>query len=94
MSLSLVDKVNTFVFSIFMSLWVKSTIYGRSSGSLGAPHGLLSLAKECIIQLTFVFQLSRRASLNFTLKFFSASSSDLPKAKESFKKEKKQKQND
>lgn len=47
-------------------------------------QGLLSLAKECIIQLTFVFQLSRRASLNFTLKFFRASSSDLPKAKESF----------
>lgn len=45
---------------------------------------LLSLAKVCIIQFTLVFQLSRRASLNFTLKFFSASSSDLPSAKESF----------
>ncbi|TNN87665.1 hypothetical protein EYF80_002012 [Liparis tanakae] len=55
-----------------------------AQGWCSVLHGLLSLARECIIQLTFVFQLSRRASLNFTLKFFSASSSDLPKAKESF----------
>lgn len=49
-------------------------------------QSLLSLARECIIQFTLVFQLSLRASLNFTLKFFSASSSDFPKANESLEK--------
>ena len=49
-------------------------------------QSLLSLARECIIQFTLVFQLSLRASLNLTLKFFSASSSDFPKANESLEK--------
>lgn len=67
--------------------WFISWLQKRDLGSqLGhASVHLLSLAKVCIIQFTLVFQLSRRASLNFTLKFFSASSSDLPSAKESFR---------
>lgn len=44
---------------------------------------LLSLDTLCASQFTLVFQLSRRASLNLSLKCFSASSSVLPRARES-----------
>lgn len=46
---------------------------------------LLSLDTLCASQFTLVFQLSRRASLNFSLKCFSASSSVFPRARESFR---------
>lgn len=49
-----------------------------------APYCLLSLDTLCASQLTLVFQLSRRASLNFTRKCFSASSSVFPSARESW----------
>lgn len=48
---------------------------------------LLSLETLCASQFTLVFQLSRRASLNFSLKCFSASSSVFPSARESWKEE-------
>lgn len=50
----------------------------------GASYCLLSLDTLCASQLTLVFQLSRRASLNFTRKCFSASSSVFPSARESW----------
>lgn len=48
---------------------------------------LLSLDTLCASQFTLVFQLSRRASLNFSLKCFSASSSVFPRARESCRQE-------
>lgn len=53
----------------------------------GSPHCLLSLDTLCASQFTLVFQLSLRASLNFSLKCFSASSSVFPRARESCKQE-------
>lgn len=51
------------------------------------PYCLLSLETLCASQFTLVFQLSLRASLNFTLKCFSASSSVFPRARESWRQE-------
>lgn len=45
----------------------------------------LSLETLCASQLTLVFQLSRRASLNLSWKCFLASSSVFPKARESWR---------
>lgn len=55
-------------------------------GQCAAGRGcycLLSLDTLWASQFTLVFQLSRRASLNFTRKCFSASSSVFPNARES-----------
>lgn len=84
-SLNAINKVKSLiVFSSLLSPQVKIHNPLSSPLLLSVLHALLSLDMECIHQLTLVFQLSLRASLNFTLKFFSASSSDLPKARESF----------
>lgn len=70
---------------------VPHSVFRNLAGCAGAvhplPYCLLSLDTLCASQFTLVFQLSLRASLNFTLKCFSASSSVFPRARESCRQE-------